>query len=446
MENQMKHHVTSLLLCTITLLELGCDIIGSKGGAPQTKTTPPETMLTVDVTSLLAREIEIIKRSPKSSNILAFDLYKELSAKEKNLTFSPFSVSLALAMTYAGAKDETEQSMKNTLYFGENTRNFHKSYGEFANLLAHKDRTGKETVLKISNALWLQKNFHVLDDFKGTLADAYGANPVVLDFKNEPGPSTKLINQTVSAQTNGEIDKLLKQDLKENTRLVLTNAIYFKSKWQSQFLDDDTEKDDFFKADGSTMKAKFMKQIDHFFYSEDDKKQYLMMHYKDYEFAALFVLPREGKFKAVEEELNDDSFNNMFNGLITRKKVNVWLPKFSQRTSPNMKEVLIDLGLGVLFDRHKANLRKINDDIDVKKNLYVGDILHEAVVKMYEAGTTAAAATAVVNVEEVSMPPVEPEKIVKFHAKRPFLFLIVHIPSKTILFMGRVDEPETDDL
>lgn len=441
----MKNKVASLLIFSILLALFGCqENVPEEEPKGDELSLTEENPLNVDVASLLARETYINEHSPKSSNALAFDLYKDLSANEKNLTFSPFSVSLALAMTYAGARNETEDAMKKVLYYGDNNLDFHKSYGELANLMSHKDRSNTDTTLTISNGLWLEKDYAVFDDFKNTLADGYSAKPTSLDFQNQPGPSTKLINEAVATDTNGEIKNLLKTDLTDETRFVLTNAMYFKSKWQTAFDNDKSSVETFNLSDGNSRDATFMKQEDKVLYGEDSEKQFVLLPYKDSDFATLFVLPREGKLKSVELSLNDQSFDYMMNAM-DMKDVSLWLPKFEHRTSPNLKEVLTKRGLGILFDKDRADLKKINDNSLAEGNLYVGDVVHEAVVKMYEEGTTAAAASAVIGVVATSIPN-PPENLVNFHADRPFLFHIVHKPSNTILFMGRVDEPMKENM
>ena len=439
----MKSNTLILLLASFTGL-IGCDLPtpDDHNMHRSISNTNTDKELNVDIAALLAREVEIVEHSPKSSNTLAFDLYKQFAAQDKNPTFSPFSLSLALAMTYAGAAAETEKAMKDVLYYGENNPEFHKSYGDFANLLSHKDRSKDGTVLKISNALWLDDHSDVLDSFKNTLAEGYRAKPTQLDFCHEAKAATNEINQTVSDQTNKEIDKLLKEVLSTDTRFILTNAMYFKSNWLEPFNARNTQEGEFLKSDGSDMKTKYMKQKAQLLYGEDAQKQYLMVPYKDSDFATLFVLPREGQLKTVEENLNDANFNAMLKNL-SSKDVSFWLPKFSQRMSPDVKAALKAQGLGIIFDDKLANLTKINDRSKGEGNLYVGDVVHEAVVKMYEEGTTAAAATAVVVFEATSMQP-NPTPVTNFHADHPFLFNIIHKPSNTILFMGRVDEPTLD--
>lgn len=418
----------NILFLLLWLIVIGC---GENLNEPKTIIGTQE-----NVTSLLGNELEIIKQAPKNSNNqLAFDLYKALSSTD-NITYSPFSISLALAMAYAGAKGDTETAMKNVLHFGDNTINFHKSYGQFANLLSSKDRSKDEAILKISNHQWLQKNYNILQSYKDILANSYIAQPTYLDFLNEPTLATKTINDKVSEETNKEIPKLLKKDLENNTRLVLTNAIFFNAKWQNIFPEGSTSNDNFATKTGP-ITVQYMKQTNQYNYSEDNDKQVLLMPYKDQDFATLFILPKAEKLSSLEQQLTATNFASMIDSL-KPANVEVWLPKFSQRTAPNMKEVLTDLGLGIIFDPGKADLSGINGS----PGLFVGDVVHEAVVKMYEAGTTAAAATAVIISEKSAIS--EPKEVV-FHATRPFLFFIIHKPSSTILFMGRVDTPTSSE-
>ncbi|HXW52909.1 MAG TPA: serpin family protein, partial [Myxococcota bacterium] len=296
----MANRILIISLCYLFALCSSC----SKG--PEIHTKPP-VEIHADEKALIANEAEIVANAPKSSNKFAFDLYKDLATEESNLVFSPFSISLALAMTYAGAKGDTAAAIKKVFYFGDNTLDFHKSFGELASLLVSKDRKALDTKLMIANGLWLQSGFNVLQPFKNTLKVAYHSQLTELDFAHEPGPSTKKINVTVSEQTAGEIDKLLKQDLKKTTQFVITNAIYFKSKWRSPFEANKTAKRRFLKNNGQSVDTDFMMQTHRFPYGENEQKQFLMMPYKDADFAAFFILPRENQLASVENGLNDVS-------------------------------------------------------------------------------------------------------------------------------------------
>lgn len=296
--------------------------------------------------------------------------------------------------------------------------------------------------LKVSNVLWPNKGFSILKSFKDTLAEGYRADPVELDFTHAPNEATKIINETIAKQTNNEIKELLKETLLPDTRLVLTNALYFKSDWLKPFEEEDTKVENFTKKDGVKIRTPLMKQTGDFNYGEDEVKQFLLLPYKDKDFATLIVLPKLGQFKAIEKSLSYDGFEDMMKKVDSAKKVNLWLPKFSARTTPAIKDALERRGISALFDEGRANLTGIAEN----KDLFVSDIAHEAVVKIFETGTIAAAASAVMIKESMAMPPKKPEDIIKFHADRPFFYFILYKPSNTILFMGRVDEPSTKEL
>lgn len=401
--------------------------------AEETSTDAP-----IDVEALLKREAAIVEQAPaKVNNKIAFDLYGKLKDTE-NLTFSPFSISLALAMTYAGSTAESEQTMKTVLGFGDNNESFHKSFGEFANVLRKKPRSD-ETMIKISNVQWLDKAFVALSSYTEALAKNYGAQPVTLDFKNDAADATDTINKAIAEQTNDKITKLFKSPLPQATPLILTNAIYFKSDWASKFKPLSTADGEFALKGGKSVNVKYMKQVSDFRYAEDEQQQALLLPYRDEDFAALLVLPKEGKLAEVENSLNQEGYEGLFNQLESTN-VEVWLPKFAQRTTPGIKPVLTDLGLGIIFDRSKADFSRITGDVKVDERLFVEDIAHEALVEMDEDGTVAAAATGVQFGITSFMPT--PENPKKFHATRPFIFYLIHAPSKTILFMGRVDEPK----
>lgn len=379
---------------------------------------------------------EMIGRRQVSQGInqFAFAMYRDLDAKE-NITFSPLSLSIGLSMVYVGANGDTQSAIKEVFHYGENDAVFHENYGKFIAMLA-ADRSHRGTTFNIANDLWLQEDFKVLPNFSSALASAYGASPRLLNFISEPNAAMNVINARISDQTKGEIPSLLKKPLSTETRFVLTNALYFNAKWASAFRNYSTYNGNFH---GMSEQVNYMHQTHRFAYGEDDTKQYVVMPYEDGEFATLFVLPKEGQMDAVAQSMGQDDFTRMMSSL-DYLKVNLQLPKFSVRSAPQIKDILISRGLGVLFDKENADLSSINGIKYGDGKLSVANIAHEAVVKMYEGGTTAAAATAVIGVGTTSIRP--PELTVDFIAERPFYFYIIHQPSNTIMFMGHVVTPK----
>lgn len=399
------------------------------------------TLLTLSFGSMVSAMSEVeptAKEIASGINKLAFALYPELAARENSLTFSPLSISTGFSMLYVGSRAETEKAMQSSLFYGANTEAFHRAAGSFTDMLTKTNRTDSGTIMNISNSLWLQKGFKVLPTFSSMLQQSYGAKVKKADFDKNPGLATDAINRTVAEATNNEIPMLFKDPLKSETRFVLTNALYFNAKWASQFEEWRTMDGNFTMLDGNTMTANFMAQDKHFSYGEDDNKQYMLMPYADGEFATLFVLPREGKMDAVKAEMNEEVFNTMMNSM-EFKRVSVLMPKFTRRTSPNLKEVLAMTGLGLLFNYRAVDLSGINGVTSGNEKLFVSDVVHEAVVKMFEGGTIAAAATGIGGAVATSMPIFEPN--IDFHMVRPFYYFIIHQESGAIMFMGQESEP-----
>ena len=369
-------------------------------------------------------------------NQFAFLFSNDLLTKHENYTFSPLSINLALSMVFLGAKGESKVEFGKI--FG-NSDNFHQHFGQLVNNINDKDRAPTKTSFKISNNIWLQNGITLLKDYQNVLATSYGAEKVRhLDFKHDAQTSTAQINKSISTDTNDEIPKLLKETVSNQTRLILTNALYFNAFWQKQFIEDSTYDGDFHKAEGQAISARYMCQGGKYSYGEDSTSQYLLMPYKDQDFATLFVLPREGE-SISNFTMDVEKFNNILKTM-SSKNMSIRLPKFNQRTSPNVKEFLVDLGLGSIFDEKSADFSGITGS----KDLFVGDIVHEAVVKIYEAGTTAAAATAVLMMGPTSIRPIEQE-VIDFHVTRPFFYYILHKPTNMILFMGRIMHPLDQD-
>ncbi len=387
-----------------------------------------------DVTAMPQEEMIGIKEVSQGINELAFDLYRNLSPAE-NFTFSPLSISLGMAMVYAGAKNDTESAMKKALRYGNNDASFHKNFGNFLTMM-NSDRSQFDTSLTIANNLWLEEKFKILPSFLSSLQSAYDASPTLLNFRTQADESTNIINQAINEQTRGEIPSLLKKPLANDTRFVLTNALYFNAKWASEFNERRGYDESFY---GMTEPVHYMMQTSYFEYGEDDTKQFVLMPYSDNEFATLFVLPKEDHMESVANSLSVDDFNTMMSSM-SYQKVRMRLPKFTVKSSPKLKEILMAKGLGNLFSPEKADLSGINGVTMGDDKLFIADVVHEAVVKMYVGGTTAAAATGIIGIGATSVRPVE--FIIDFTAERPFYFYIIHRPSNTIMFMGHVVHPQ----
>ncbi len=366
----------------------------------------------------------------------AFDLYQILRENDDNLFYSPYSISLALAMTYAGARGDTEKAMADTLRFLLPQSRLHPAFNSLDLELASRGQgaKGKDEEgfrLHIVNAIWGQKGYNFLQEYLDLLAENYGAGLRILDFMKEPEQSRVTINDWVSEQTEQKIKDLIPQGaLDETTRLVLTNAIYFNAAWQYPFNENVTAPGSFSLLSGQKVLVPMMKQTEAFGYAEEDGYQAVELPYDGRELSMVILLPEEGKFGSVEASLS----RQLVDGIVERigtQQVLLSMPKFKYESSFGLKRALTSLGMGVAFTSD-ADF----SGMDGKRDLYIQDVLHKAYVSVDEAGTEAAAASAViVGVTSVPANPVEVE------IDRPFIFLIRDIATGTVLFVGRVLNP-----
>ncbi len=366
----------------------------------------------------------------------AFDLYEESirSDNNSNIFFSPFSISIALAMTYAGARNNTETQMAETLHFTLSQDRLHNAFNALD--LALKD-LGQEADsdkfrLNICNATWGQENYTFLKEYLDILALNYGAAIRLLNFENESDAARKTINTWVSLQTAFKINNLLPPgSISSSSRLVLTNAIYFKADWLSPFEKELTQNTPFYLLDGSQVNVPTMLQENRLNYYEfKNVFQAIELPYKGEDVSMLIIIPSEGNFSTIESSLSpvliNDIISNMNEGL-----VRLSLPKFSFKYSSSLVDILKELGMTDAFD-NKADLSGING----QRTLVITDILHKAFIAVDEKGTEAAAATAVI-IGETAIH--DPDIIVS--VDRPFILLIRDKNTGTILFLGRVINP-----
>jgi serpin B len=366
----------------------------------------------------------------------AFDLYQAISRQSGNLFLSPYSVSTALAMTFAGASGETANQMASTLHFTLPQERLHAAFNAYALALkARADQTAEGTPfeLNIANALWGQQGFGFQAAFLDLLAENYGAGLRLVDYASDPEAARKQINQWVSVETKGKIQDLIPSGaIDAMTRLVLSNAIYFKAAWMHPFDPQATTNDPFHKLDGSVSRIPMMHQTQHAGYLVEQGYTALELPYQDGGFSMLILVPDVGQFEAIEAKLNSDMIQHIVDGM-SYGEVNLSLPKFSYDASFELNRPLAQMGMPDAFDPQRADFSAM----DGRQDLYIGAVLHKAFVSVDEQGTEAAAATAVI-MELMSAPAGEPVTIT---VDRPFIFLIRDQQSGSILFMGRVVDP-----
>ncbi|MBN2561004.1 MAG: serpin family protein [Phycisphaerae bacterium] len=369
----------------------------------------------------------------------AFDLYKHLRHQNGNLLFSPYSISQAFGMTYAGARGRTEQQMAATLRFPLDQKELHPAFKLLAKDLRSRGESGGSLEgvgfrLRIANTLWGQQGMGFLPGFLGVLAGNYDAGMRLVDFQRNFEGARVTINDWVCKSTEGRIKDLLAPGvLNPGTRLVLTNAIYFKASWQQQFPEGATRPDDFHLLDGTKIRAPMMSQETRFGYSEGNGVQAVELGYAGAPLSMVVLLPRAGQFERVEASLDDGSVTSIL-GSLKSTKVLLTMPKFEYESSFSLSQALVRMGMKDAFDAGKADFSGMTG----KRDLKIDDALHKAFILVDERGTEAAAATSVaIGLTSVRKP--EPPVVVRID--RPFIYLIRDKKAGTILFMGRVLNP-----
>lgn len=364
----------------------------------------------------------------------AFELYKKIGSNEanagKNIFFSPYSISTALGMTYAGARGETEKQMSAVLHFGTDQDALHRAFHELSGSL---DGAGKTYQLSIGNALWGQKNYPFDKGFLALIDKYYFGGFNTVDFIQETELSRQRINQWVADKTADKIKDLLQQgDVSGATRLVLTNAIYFKGDWATQFDKKMTRLAPFTLKPADTIDVQMMAQSGRFSYGETELLQAVEVPYAGDDLSMLVLLPR-GDIGVMEEQLSQQKLEDLWVKM-TPTQLNIYLPrfKFDARYGLHDKKFLPAMGMVDAFDERLADFSGLTG----KKELFISGVFHKAFIDVNESGTEAAAATAVVvGLKSMPMPPT------LFRADHPFVFVILHKPTRSILFMGRVANP-----
>jgi len=379
-----------------------------------------------------AKTDDSVEMIVSGNTAFAFDLYAQLKDEDGNLFFSPYSISTALAMTYAGAKANTAEQMAETMHFSRYHREFHPMFGLAIDGLNQQGKKG-DYQLSIANALWAQKDYPFLDSFIDLNKQYYKAGLENVDFINETEKTRQQINQWVEDRTNEKIKDLIPEGvLNALTRLVLTNAIYFKGDWASQFDKDNTKDADFFISPDKTVTAPLMHQKEYFKYGQTDTLELLELPYKGDDLSMLVLLPKEKDgLAALEKELTAENLT-AWQKRMYKKEVLVYLPKFKMTSEFSLNDTLKAMGMSDAFDQLKADF----SGMDGTKNLYISAVLHKAFVEVNEEGTEAAAATGVV-MGLRSMPAPPPV----FRADHPFVFIIKDNNTDSILFVGRVTDP-----
>lgn len=364
-------------------------------------------------------------------NHFAFEVYKQNAVQKGNFIFSPFSIEAVMSMVTAGARGETLKQMNKVLHFNEETPS------EFKKILPLL-KGDKNFQLSTANRLWGQEGIPFETGYLSLLKENYGSDLTPLDFSKSTEESRLKINRWVEEQTQNKIQNLIEKGmLDKSTRLVLTNAIYFKGTWFRKFDAGKTMKSDFFVTPQNKKKVPFMNMTSAFNYTETNEFQILEMNYNGDEIVMDVVLPKENvDFAKFESKMGP---NLIFENGLSQAEVVVILPKAKVDTKIELSKQLTKLGMPLAFSQSKADLQGIMARQKSRENLYLDKVVHQATVNIDEDGTEAAAATAAVAKGFGAAQQADDIKF--FTANRPFIFFIRHAKTGMILFMGRISDP-----
>jgi serpin B len=410
---------------------------GGNGGDPAGQ---PGQELRSDLQRITAPDVgqQQLAAQVAANNRFAFELYHQLVAGDENLFFSPHSIEVALAMTWAGARGETESAMAEALNFELGQAELHPVFNALD--LELNDRgegaegsDGEGFRLNVINSIWGQTGYTFMDAFLDTLALHYGAGLRLLDFWSDPDAAGEQINLWVEQVTEQRIQDLIPPGtLSAYTKLVLVNAIYFNAAWQSPFDEDNTRDAAFHTAAGSTVEVPMMHQQLECGWAEGLDYQAVELPYDGGQLAMLVLVPELGSLDEFEQRL-DGAFIEDLHANMQWGMVELAMPRWEyDGETIKLVEPLKALGMGIAFENGQADFSGING----RHDLFIHNVLHQAFVKVNEKGTEAAAATAVI-VGDVGIPPQGPAVTLD----RPFIYLIQDRPTGQILFLGRVTDP-----
>jgi serine protease inhibitor len=374
-----------------------------------------------------------LKSIVNGNNLFALQLYTKLKAEKGNLFFSPYSISSALAMTYSGARGDTAKEMTNTLHFIPGAE---KTNQAFAGINAKLDEIQKQGNFKllIANSLWPQKDYHFLPGYLSVMDRYYGASIFPVDFMHASEETRTRINDWVEDRTQGKIRDVIQNPLPFGTSLVLVNAIYFKGNWEQQFDPKRTVKADFSLLSSAKTQVSMMRLGGRFGYHEFSGAKLLELPYAGKQLSMIFILPNEAlQLSKLEDELTSANLQSWLSG-IKEQFVEVNLPKFKViRGTHDLIQPLTTLGMKKAFQAGAADF----SGIDGTKHLSIGLLLHKAFVEINEEGTEAAASTA------AAMTLTGVPRSFTFRADHPFLFVIRDNITGSILFIGRILDPNS---
>ena len=368
-------------------------------------------------------------------NKFAFDLYNEIGNEQENKLFSPFSLYQALMMLYAGAREQTAEQFESVMHLPWSDESLHRVSNALNIALSSKDSSQEDEqafILQIANAIWGQQGAHIEQAYLDLLSANYAAGLRSVDF-SQSQQAADLINQWAEEQTLGKIKDIAKPAMfNSNTRLALTNAVYFKGAWLYPFQEAATYAEDFTNLNGDVSQVDMMHSTESFWALKNEEVQIVELPYYQSSIVMDLIAPSDGDWQTFLQNLTLDKLNENFDDL-SEARVELSLPKFKIET-PEMELInpMKELGLVDVFGMD-ADLSGMSGD----KSLYVSTLVQKAFIDVNEAGTEAAAVTLAVVQEKAMLSP----ETLKISFDQPFMFLIRDTSTGAVLFAGQVVQP-----
>jgi len=431
--------ISALAIGSLLFVVSGCDSpIRNKSTAAVTETIPHnQPTINHQAPPIEAKALtstpEGIAEVVTANNQFAFDMYQQINGQpdqaDKNVFFSPYSLSTAMAMLYAAAEGETKAQIQKTFHYPAPAilnPNSAALYNQF-------NKPNPDYKLATVNDLWMQQGLTLNKSYADTVQHYYSGQVTALDFEGSPDPARQTINKKIAEKTKQLIPQLLpKGSIKSDTAVVLTNAVYFKGDWTMPFTAERTSAQPFYNAIGRASTVQMMQQQSYFDYYEDKHIQVVQLPYKGDDLSMLVVLPKLNHKLAMQQlakSLSATKIKQWRSGLV-RQEVDLQLPKFKLDARYQMKTLLADMGMPKAFN-NGAEFNLYADGTPIK----LDEVYHQAVVTVDEKGTEAAAAAGAVGMYVGMSYPVE------FKADHPFMFVIKDNKTDAILFLGQVNKP-----
>ncbi len=366
------------------------------------------------------------------TNEFGLDMFRLINETEAgNFNISPLSVSLALAMTYNGAKDETKTAMEKAMrLWGLDTDEINVCYQSLTKALTEAD---SKVTLEIAQSIWYRQNYNVLKEFKSVNETYYDAEVNELDFSR---PDAKdIINGWIEDKTHDKIKDMI-TEVNPVHIMFLVNAVYFNGEWQSEFKETNTFKTNFYKEDGNKTEIYMMQKKDTVSYFSNQQFQDLFtaiqLPYGRGNFNMIILLPNDNKTcDDIIAKMTPDNWHIWMNSFTNKDEVDVWLPKFKDEYDIKLNDILSEMGMGIAFN-DKADFSGINGT----GGIYIDYVQHNTFIDVNEKGTEAAAATVVAIRENAALDENQ------FHANKPFIYAITEKETGAILFIGKMMEPK----